>query len=76
MPATRVRCHCEVRFHIEPEMILGILGSVNITIKVTDVNDCEPTFAQPEYRSSIAETAPIGSPVMSVSAQDDDDEAE
>uniref|UniRef100_A0A183CW29 Cadherin domain-containing protein n=1 Tax=Gongylonema pulchrum TaxID=637853 RepID=A0A183CW29_9BILA len=50
-------------------------GRGNVTIRVTDVNDNEPYFKKKLYFGSVAETAPAGSPVMSVAAQDKDNEA-
>lgn len=52
-----------------------ILGTGNVTIWVNDVNDNEPYFEKEIYYGTVPETAPVGSPVMSVSALDKDNEA-
>ncbi len=46
-----------------------------MTIKVLDVNDNAPFFAPNHYRGSVAETAAVGSAVLSVSAHDLDTDA-
>lgn len=40
-----------------------------------DVNDNPPYFDPPTYVGSVKETAPVNSPVMSLSAKDPDNEA-
>ncbi|VDN56530.1 unnamed protein product [Dracunculus medinensis] len=50
-------------------------GSGNVTIQVKDVNDNQPFFEKSFYWSSVPETALVGSPIMSVSALDKDNEA-
>lgn len=44
-------------------------------IKVLDVNDNPPYFDPPSYTGNVKETAPINSPIMSLSAKDPDNEA-
>lgn len=46
-----------------------------MTIQVKDVNDNQPFFEKSFYWSSVPETALVGSPIMSVSALDKDNEA-
>uniref|UniRef100_A0A158QXR6 DE-cadherin (inferred by orthology to a D. melanogaster protein) n=1 Tax=Nippostrongylus brasiliensis TaxID=27835 RepID=A0A158QXR6_NIPBR len=50
-------------------------GAANVTVKVLDKNDNAPSFERSQYDATVAETAPIGSAVISVSATDPDDEA-
>ncbi|KAK0427455.1 hypothetical protein QR680_010234 [Steinernema hermaphroditum] len=50
-------------------------GAGNVTISVVDVNDNYPYFEKPNYFGMVAETAAVGSAVLSVSALDDDNEA-
>uniref|UniRef100_A0A1I8AAX7 Cadherin n=1 Tax=Steinernema glaseri TaxID=37863 RepID=A0A1I8AAX7_9BILA len=50
-------------------------GAGNVTITVVDVNDNYPYFEKPNYFGAVAETAAVGSAVLSVSALDDDNEA-
>ncbi|CAD6190829.1 unnamed protein product [Caenorhabditis auriculariae] len=50
-------------------------GSANVTIKVLDKNDNAPFFEKTNYEGVVAETAPIGSAIMSFSAFDADVEA-
>ncbi|XP_060238826.1 cadherin-22 isoform X3 [Meriones unguiculatus] len=50
----------------------GLSGSTTVTIVVTDVNDNPPRFPQRIYRFSIQESAPIGTAVGRVKAEDSD----
>ncbi|EPB72826.1 cadherin domain protein [Ancylostoma ceylanicum] len=50
-------------------------GAANVTIKVLDKNDNTPSFERAQYDAVVAETAPVGAAVISVSATDPDDEA-
>ncbi|KIH50250.1 hypothetical protein ANCDUO_19673 [Ancylostoma duodenale] len=50
-------------------------GAANVTIKVLDKNDNAPSFERAQYDAVVAETAPVGAAVISVSATDPDDEA-
>lgn len=44
-----------------------------ISLRVTDVNDNAPTFAESEYKANVLEAAPPGTPVVQVSATDVDE---
>nr|XP_023405642.1 cadherin-22 [Loxodonta africana] len=50
----------------------GLSGSTTVTIVVTDVNDNPPRFPQKMYQFSIKESAPIGTAVGRVKAEDSD----
>uniref|UniRef100_A0A8D0H422 Cadherin-22 n=1 Tax=Sphenodon punctatus TaxID=8508 RepID=A0A8D0H422_SPHPU len=50
----------------------GLSGSTTVTIVITDVNDNPPRFPQKMYQFSIAETAPMGTPIGRVKAEDSD----
>ncbi|KFO32413.1 Cadherin-22 [Fukomys damarensis] len=50
----------------------GLSGSTTVTIVVTDVNDNPPRFPQKMYHFSIQESAPIGTAVGRVKAEDSD----
>uniref|UniRef100_A0A8B9PBP1 Cadherin-22 n=1 Tax=Apteryx owenii TaxID=8824 RepID=A0A8B9PBP1_APTOW len=50
----------------------GLSGSTTVTIVVTDVNDNPPRFPQKMYQFSIVETAPVGTAVGRVKAEDSD----
>ncbi|XP_021565346.1 cadherin-22, partial [Carlito syrichta] len=50
----------------------GLSGSTTVTIVVTDVNDNPPRFPQKMYQFSIQESAPIGTAVGRVQAEDSD----
>uniref|UniRef100_A0A8C5YYL3 Cadherin-22 n=1 Tax=Marmota marmota marmota TaxID=9994 RepID=A0A8C5YYL3_MARMA len=50
----------------------GLSGSTTVTIVVTDVNDNPPRFPQKLYQFSIQETAPVGTAVGRVKAEDSD----
>ncbi|RCN39759.1 cadherin domain protein [Ancylostoma caninum] len=52
-----------------------VVGAANVTIKVLDKNDNAPSFERTQYDAVVAETAPVGAAVISVSATDPDDEA-
>ena len=47
--------------------------TISVRVDVLDVNDCQPTFVQPEYRVNINENIPQGSSVSSVRATDCDE---
>ncbi len=47
-----------------------ISDQATIQIRIVDVNDNEPKFDSNEYRVEIAEDAPVGSPVTTVTAVD------
>ena len=55
---------------------IQIAGSGNVTIKVLDKNDNAPYFEKALYEASVQETAQVGSAVISVSAIDEDTEAQ
>ncbi|XP_078508042.1 cadherin-22 [Lissotriton helveticus] len=48
----------------------GLSGSTTVTIVITDVNDSPPRFPQKMYQFSIAESAPIGTLIGTVKAED------
>ncbi|XP_063003588.1 cadherin-22 [Elgaria multicarinata webbii] len=50
----------------------GLSGSTTVTIVITDVNDNPPRFPQKMYQFSIAETAPVGTLIGRVKAEDSD----
>ncbi|NXC47940.1 CAD22 protein, partial [Penelope pileata] len=50
----------------------GLSGSTTVTIVVTDVNDNPPRFPQKMYQFSIVETAPVGTAIGKVKAEDSD----
>ncbi|XP_040588720.1 cadherin-22 isoform X1 [Mesocricetus auratus] len=50
----------------------GLSGSTTVTIVVTDVNDNPPRFPQKMYQFSIQESAPVGTAVGRVKAEDSD----
>ncbi|POI26717.1 hypothetical protein CIB84_009534, partial [Bambusicola thoracicus] len=50
----------------------GLSGSTTVTIVVTDVNDNPPRFPQKMYQFSIIETAPVGTAIGRVKAEDSD----
>ena len=47
-------------------------STVLMTITVEDINDNSPVFTQPVYNTGILESAPVGSPVITVTAYDSD----
>ncbi|KAF6281145.1 hypothetical protein mRhiFer1_012671 [Rhinolophus ferrumequinum] len=48
-------------------------GMARILVTVLDVNDNAPVFTQPVYRVSVPENLSVGTPVLSVSATDQDE---
>ncbi|KAG8131437.1 hypothetical protein E2320_009368, partial [Naja naja] len=50
----------------------GLSGSTTVTIVITDVNDNPPRFPQKMYQFSMVETAPVGTLVGRVRAEDAD----
>ncbi|XP_068768194.1 cadherin-22 isoform X2 [Struthio camelus] len=50
----------------------GLSGSTTVTIVVTDVNDNPPRFPQKMYQFSVVETAPVGTAIGRVKAEDSD----
>ncbi|XP_076993353.1 protocadherin gamma-B5 isoform X6 [Tamandua tetradactyla] len=48
-------------------------GTTELRIQVTDANDNPPVFSQDVYRISLRENAPPGTPVLQVSATDQDE---
>lgn len=47
-------------------------SEVNVQVLLQDVNDNAPEFSQQRYRYTLPESAPVGTTVLSVSAQDSD----
>ena len=50
----------------------GRIGTVRVNVTIEDVNDNAAQFLQTSYRSSIIESTPIGTPVLSLNASDAD----
>ncbi|XP_042321466.1 cadherin-22 [Sceloporus undulatus] len=50
----------------------GLSGSTTVTIVITDVNDNPPRFPQKMYQFSIVESAPVGTLIGCVKAEDSD----
>ncbi|XP_032255873.1 protocadherin gamma-A6-like, partial [Phoca vitulina] len=48
-------------------------GTAQILVIVLDVNDNAPVFTQPVYRVNVPENLPVGTPVLSVNATDQDE---
>uniref|UniRef100_A0A4X1SPF3 Cadherin domain-containing protein n=1 Tax=Sus scrofa TaxID=9823 RepID=A0A4X1SPF3_PIG len=48
-------------------------GMARILVTVLDANDNAPVFTQPVYRVSVPEDLPVGTPVLSVNATDQDE---
>ncbi|KAM5299015.1 protocadherin gamma-A2 isoform 11-T11 [Ctenodactylus gundi] len=48
-------------------------GTCRIHVRVLDVNDNAPVFTQPEYRVSILENTPVGTRILTVTANDPDE---
>ncbi|XP_045856703.1 protocadherin gamma-A6 isoform X6 [Meles meles] len=48
-------------------------GTARILVTVLDVNDNAPVFTQPVYPVSVPENLPVGTPVLSVNATDQDE---
>ncbi|XP_077922614.1 protocadherin gamma-A6-like [Halichoerus grypus] len=48
-------------------------GTAKILVIVLDVNDNAPVFTQPVYRVNVPENLPVGTPVLSVNATDQDE---
>ncbi|XP_045650393.1 protocadherin gamma-A6 isoform X12 [Ursus americanus] len=48
-------------------------GTARILVIVLDANDNAPVFTQPVYRVSIPENLPVGTPVLTVNATDQDE---
>ncbi|XP_060743334.1 protocadherin alpha-8-like [Tachysurus vachellii] len=47
-------------------------GTLNINVKVLDINDNRPVFSQHEYSVTLQENAPLGTVVIKVNATDSD----
>ncbi|KAM6970694.1 protocadherin alpha-8-like isoform 3-T3 [Aplochiton taeniatus] len=48
-------------------------GTIQIVINVIDANDNTPTFSQSLYKANVAENSPIGTSIISVTAEDKDE---
>jgi len=51
---------------------IGLNGSANVVINVTDANDNIPTFSVNSYTAEVNETAPVGTVVISINVTDSD----
>ncbi|EFN85300.1 Cadherin-87A [Harpegnathos saltator] len=47
-------------------------STATVTIAITDANDNAPSFGSPTYTSTVSETAPPGSPIITIMARDRD----
>jgi protocadherin Fat 1/2/3 len=54
------------------DSVSGVFAEVIASIRVEDVNDCAPEFAQDAYNISVSEAAPFGTSVLKVVARDND----
>jgi protocadherin Fat 1/2/3 len=52
--------------------VSGVSAEVPVSIVVTDVNDSPPTLPVDNYDITVSESAPFGSPILKVTAQDND----
>ena len=50
----------------------GRIGTARVDVTITDVNDNAPQFLQTSYNNSIIESAPTGTPVLSLDVSDSD----
>ncbi|CRK90602.1 CLUMA_CG004304, isoform A [Clunio marinus] len=54
------------------DSVSGIYAEVPLSVAVSDVNDCPPMLPQDNYDITVSESAPFGSVVLKVTAQDND----
>lgn len=52
-------------------MFMTIISN-SFNLSHTDVNDCPPTLPQDNYDVTVSESAPFGSVILKVTAQDND----
>ncbi|XP_008416259.1 protein dachsous [Poecilia reticulata] len=50
-------------------------ATATLAIQVTDINDNTPKFSQPEYQVEVSETEPVGTSLLTLSAEDPDEGA-
>lgn len=54
------------------DSVSGVYAEVPFSIVLQDVNDCPPEFSQESYNISVTEATQIGSPILTVTAYDND----
>lgn len=54
--------------HTDPKLS----STATVTVSITDANDNSPTFSNPTYTAVVLETAPPGTPVITITAKDRD----
>lgn len=54
------------------DSVSGVFAEVPVSIVVSDVNDSPPTLPQDNYDITVPESAPFGSAILKVAAQDND----
>jgi len=54
------------------DSVSGVYAEVIASIRVEDVNDCPPEFAQDSYNISVSEAAPFGTSILKVISRDND----
>ena len=54
------------------DSVSGVSAEVPVSIVVTDVNDSPPTLPTDNYEITVSESAPFGSAILKVTAQDND----
>lgn len=54
------------------DSVSGVFAEVPVSIVVTDINDSPPTLPQDNYELTVSESASFGSPILKVTAQDND----
>lgn len=52
--------------------VTGAHADVDVTLSVSDVNDCAPAFERDVYRADVSEAAPPGHVLLTVRAIDND----
>lgn len=65
---------CDSAMSDRPNMNTPNCRTANVRIDVADTNDNEPYFVQDEYEASVMENAERGTPVISIQAQDRDEQ--
>lgn len=54
------------------DSVSGVSAEVPVSIVVTDINDSPPTLPVDNYDITVSESASFGSPILKVTAQDND----